>query len=578
MATQRICPECDARSDATICPRCGCRTIAERRPDDQADPLVGKVLDQRYRIEAVIGRGGMGSVYRGIQLSTKQVVAVKVIKPEYSEDTEAVKRFHREAKTASQLTHPHTIRVFDFGQSEEGHLYMVLEYLNGRTLSRARKTEGKFSERRIAGIASEVCQSLMEAHGRGLVHRDLKPDNIMLLDVPGHPNFVKVLDFGIAKFLSGSSTESNLTRAGAVVGTPQYMAPEQALGSYTTTSAVDIYALGVVIYEALTGIKPFDGDSAVGILMAHARNPIPDLPADCPVSPEMRALLRRMLAKDPRARPTAAELASAFERIKVMAPDVGVWLPQAPVPEVEHEQETILVDVSSAPPATKGPAVTDDYSLDSGKTRVLTLEPGAEAEVEARPQGATRWPLVVAGLVSLAALSGFLFWLGTRQEDGVSATEQVATVQTPAAAVEEPPAAKAAAKETAAVEAPSSKATPASFTVRFESVPPGAQVYDGPRELGKTPFDAVMAGPEGSRTFVFRLPNFRDAEVKAEVKAGAVVSARLERTGQPQAKVGRTKLIQLTPKPAQPQPAPQAAPKPQDAPKPPPKRFRPLGE
>ncbi|MBM4397995.1 MAG: serine/threonine protein kinase, partial [Deltaproteobacteria bacterium] len=299
----RICPECDARISLEVCPTCGIKTLMERRTEARKDPLLGRTLDGRYRIESIIGRGGMGAVYRGLQLATGQVVAIKVVRAEAAEDLDAAKRFHREARAASLLTHPHTIRVFDFGQSEDGDLYMVLEHLTGRTLGKARKAEGRFPEARIVRIAGEVCQSLMEAHAVNLAHRDMKPDNVMLLDTPGHPDFVKVLDFGIAKFLSGSSGESQVTRTGAVVGTPHYMSPEQAQGVRLLTPAIDVYALGVIVHEAVAGTKPFDGDSAFEILMSHARNPIPELPPDCAVTPALRTLVRRMLAKDPAARP-----------------------------------------------------------------------------------------------------------------------------------------------------------------------------------------------------------------------------------------------------------------------------------
>jgi len=240
--TTRICPECDLRTEEAVCPRCQSRTIRERRGAEGPDPMVGRILDGRYRIESLIGRGGMGAVYRGVQLATKQTVAIKLIRSDVAEDVEAAKRFHREARAASLLSHPHSVRVFDFGESEEGDLYLVLEYPAGRTLGKVLRAEGPLAELRAAKVGLEVAQSLSEAHGHGLVHRDLKPENIMLLNVAGDADFVKVLDFGIAKFLSGSSGESSVTRTGAMVGTPQYMAPEQAQGKQGLTAAVALRA------------------------------------------------------------------------------------------------------------------------------------------------------------------------------------------------------------------------------------------------------------------------------------------------------------------------------------------------
>jgi serine/threonine-protein kinase len=159
-------------------------------------------------LESLVGRGGMGAVYRAIQIAMNKPVALKVVRPEFVANLETAKRFHREAKAASTLSHPHTIRVFDFGQTPERELYMVMELLPGQSLGRVLREEGRLSHPRAVAITAQVASSLTEAHERGLVHRDLKPDNVFLLEVGSERDFVKVLDFGIAKFLSGSSGDS----------------------------------------------------------------------------------------------------------------------------------------------------------------------------------------------------------------------------------------------------------------------------------------------------------------------------------------------------------------------------------
>jgi len=199
------------------------------------------------------------------------------------------------------LSHPHSIKVFDFGQSEDGDLYMVMEYLDGKSLGKALKTDGPFAPSRALKIVGEVAQSLAEAHSVGLVHRDLKPDNVMLLDIFGDPDFVKVLDFGIAKFME--SGEAAVTRTGVAVGTPHYMAPEQARGRQNLGPSADLYALGVMLFELLSGAKPYDAESSVEVLFMHVQNPIPELPDDCPASDSLRDLVRRMMAKAPRLGP-----------------------------------------------------------------------------------------------------------------------------------------------------------------------------------------------------------------------------------------------------------------------------------
>ncbi len=373
----RICPDCETPTDDMLCPKCGHRTLRERRIGDIRDPLLGTVLDGRYRIESSIGRGGMGTVYRGVQLATGQVVAIKVIRAESAADMESAKRFHREARAASLLTHPHTIRVFDFGESENGDLYMVLEFLAGKTLGKFLRGDERLSEVRVAKVFCEIAQSLSEAHAAGLAHRDLKPDNVMLVDAFGDPDFVKVLDFGIAKFLSGSSGESSVTRTGAVVGTPHYMSPEQASGSRQLSPAVDVYALGVMLFEALSGRKPYDSDSPLNILMAHVREPIPDLPASIKVSIEMRRLIRRMLDKDAARRPTAPQVAGELERLRMLLM-VG--------------QVASSVDPASG----MDPMVTQPMGsrLPEGTPRQVVLEPGPEGR-EARGQGPRGTPIGV---------------------------------------------------------------------------------------------------------------------------------------------------------------------------------------
>jgi serine/threonine-protein kinase len=331
---QRFCPECETRTDEAVCPACGLRTLRERAPESRVDPLLGRVLEGRYRIDEIIGRGGMGAVYKGVQLATEQTVAIKVILSEHSENVDAVRRFHREARAASLLSHPHSIRVIDFGQAEDCTLYMVLEFLAGRTLAKVLHDEGAVAERRVAKIAGEIGQTLAEAHAVGLVHRDLKPENVMLLDVTGDADFVKVLDFGIAKMVAGSG-EAHVTRTGSVVGTPHYMAPELAQGrSQPTTGAIDVYALGVMCYQALSGSLPFDGDSPLKIVFSHVQSQVPVLAPELLVSDGMRRLVERMLAKDPAARPTAAELVKAFERLREGHADLPLL---APAPGAEAE-------------------------------------------------------------------------------------------------------------------------------------------------------------------------------------------------------------------------------------------------
>lgn len=301
--------------DAQECPTCDARTYTVATLDAVADPFIGKTLEGRYRIDGIIGRGGMGRVYRGTRVATGGAVAIKVIRAELASNLSAVKRFHREARSASMLSHPHTIRIFDFGQAESGELYMAMEYLSGRLLGSVIRSAGAMGTAETVKIAGEIAQSLAEAHAAGLAHRDLKPDNVMLVEAVGKRDFVKVLDFGIAKVLSTDSSDSVVTGTGAIVGTPHYMAPELATGERNITTAVDIYAFGVILFEMLSGRRPFEAETPLAVLLKHVSDPVPPLPAETIVPEELRGLLVRMLAKAPADRPTAEEVLATLGAI-----------------------------------------------------------------------------------------------------------------------------------------------------------------------------------------------------------------------------------------------------------------------
>ncbi|HEX4460211.1 MAG TPA: serine/threonine-protein kinase, partial [Polyangia bacterium] len=200
-----------------------------RRADDPTDPLLGRVLGGRYRLLERLGQGGMGTVYRATHTLMEKPVAVKILRPEMATDAEAIARFHREARSASRLDHDHCIRVTDFGQSDDGHLFLVMELLDGVSLSHVTR-RGPVPPGRAAAVGVAVAEALAHAHEQGLIHRDLKPDNVFLARRAKGREIVKVLDFGLAKLASDSALGPSITRDGTVFGTPEYMAPEQAEG------------------------------------------------------------------------------------------------------------------------------------------------------------------------------------------------------------------------------------------------------------------------------------------------------------------------------------------------------------
>jgi hypothetical protein len=258
------------------------------------DPLLGKVLADRFEMLDRIGEGGMGTVYRARQVSVDRIVAIKVLNPQIANDPQWVPRFINEAKACSKLQHPNTVRLIDFGQTRDGLLFMAMEFLDGMAIRTAIDRFGRMQPQRVMKIISQCCQSLSEAHALGIIHRDIKPDNIFLVTLGGQPDFVKILDFSVAK-LKQASGSAMQTQAGVVFGTPNYMSPEQGRG-LPLDARSDIYALGIVAYEMLMGRPPFTSQNPMEVLAMHVRTPVPPMVG---VPDPVAQVVMRSLAKDP---------------------------------------------------------------------------------------------------------------------------------------------------------------------------------------------------------------------------------------------------------------------------------------
>jgi serine/threonine-protein kinase len=274
-------------------------TRKKSRP--KTDPLIGRTVGGRYSIHSKIGVGGMGVVYKAKQGAVDRDIAIKVLIPSKltndGDDESVIRRFHLEARASSKLIHPNTITIYDFGQDEDGLLYIAMEFLDGIPLNMALR-DGPMESSRVVAIMTQICSSLSEAHRKGIIHRDLKPDNIFLLEMNGQADFVKVLDFGVAK-IRDTQGEKTLTQAGMIFGTPKYMSPEQARCMELDPRS-DLYSLGVMMYQMLTGHVPFDADDQISILLQHCGDPPPPMDeAVCAVvPPELRAVVFRALEKD----------------------------------------------------------------------------------------------------------------------------------------------------------------------------------------------------------------------------------------------------------------------------------------
>jgi len=270
------------------------------------DPLIGETVAGRFKVEELIGQGGMGKVYRARHLALDRVVCLKMLKPALLEDPTVVGRFEREALAASRLNHPNSIQVLDFGRNElDGTLFIAMEYVQGKDLRAILRDEWPLREERLCHIMAQVLAALGEAHAHNVIHRDLKPENIMVEQRRNQPDAVKVLDFGIAKILD--SNLPGLTRADVVCGTPQYMAPEQATGG-KLDARCDLYAVGIMLYQLTTGELPFDGGSSMDVLTRQVHEaPVPPRKRVASISQPMEALILRVLSKDPNRRPQSAE-------------------------------------------------------------------------------------------------------------------------------------------------------------------------------------------------------------------------------------------------------------------------------
>ena len=262
----------------------------------QEGDMVGSVLEGAYRITRLIGEGGMGAVYEAVQLRLNKRVAVKLMARELAANREAIARFHREAEITSHLGHPHLVTVVDFGQVESGEPYLVMEYLEGEDLDHRLRRVSRMSIEAAVHVTRQVASALGAAHDQGIVHRDLKPGNVFLLQIPGEPDFVKVLDFGISKV---KAARTQLTSASAVMGTPNYMSPEQATGMIDDIDhRTDQWALACIAWEMLLGRGPFVADDVAALLYQIINlNPHPLAPRVPGLSPEVERVLRRALSK-----------------------------------------------------------------------------------------------------------------------------------------------------------------------------------------------------------------------------------------------------------------------------------------
>jgi serine/threonine-protein kinase len=372
--------------------------------DDSGVAAIGTVLADRYRIDGVLGNGGMGRVYHAEHTAIGKPVAIKVLHAALGKNREAAIRFQREAMASGRLDHPNIVNVIDFGTLDDGCLYLVMEALEGEDLGQRLDREKRIPWAESLAIMRGVLLGLRHAHDRGVVHRDIKPDNIFLANRDGE-GVVKILDFGIAKLQIALSEDQQATRAGITVGTPKYLSPEQAVGS-AITPACDVYSCSVVLFEMLVGRAPFVGDDPLALLTAHAGGVVPpfhELAPDLEVPDGLEELVRHGLAKM-----VADRIGSALEyvqRIDELLRAHGSEVPATPTPA--RFSATALPFAATAVLMTPPPRpVAPDAAVNAASEAV------AEAVAEpSRPRRrATARRLAVGGLLLAGGAAGLFFW------------------------------------------------------------------------------------------------------------------------------------------------------------------------
>jgi serine/threonine-protein kinase len=459
---------CGAEYDdeTNFCGSCGV-PVKARGSDSSQEYTVAEVFGS-YRLVQQIGQGGMGRVFIAEHTRLERRVALKMLRSEFSDNAEAVKRFFSEARAVNRIKHENIIEITDFVENAQGHSFYIMELLEGVDLRKLRLAQGALPIGRAVRIAIQVCRGLGAAHQAGIVHRDLKPDNIFLIDRPDRKDFVKLLDFGVAKLMDDGvdSISTYRTTAGLVVGTPEYMSPEQASGGPADRRS-DIYALGVILFEMITGQRPFDAPSAREVMAQHVTvappRPSKILRFGQTIPSALEDLILACLKKAPEDRPQTVQ-------------------------EVEHRLDEIA--------------------------RRLSVSVSSAERVRSRWND-RRWRIGVAAMALGLVVAGVFARAERRNRRDVGGATSAGAITT---GVQTQTATAAAA------------ATPATIEVAFDSVPPGATVLRSRdnKPLGTTPFSARFVPSPAQEVFEFSKPGWRSRRKELSLVSSTDLAISLE--------------------------------------------------
>ncbi|WP_437758603.1 serine/threonine-protein kinase [Sorangium sp. So ce1389] len=537
------CPTCRTEhADGVVaCPR-DAETLSPDPALPGADPdLAPGTPVGEYRIEAKIGVGGFGTVYRAMHPVIGKAAAIKVLSRQCSANPQLVSRFIAEARAVNQIRHRNIIDIFSFGALEDGRHYYVMELLEGMTLDAYRRKRGRLPPAEALPILVKIARALDAAHAAGIAHRDLKPENVFLIFDEDGAIFPKLLDFGIAKLLGESSTTAHKTRTGHLIGTPLYMSPEQCRGR-NVDHRTDVYSFGILAYELLAGAPPFDGETAFDLLMKHTSEPAPPVSSlTTHLSPALDAPLLRMLEKDPASRP--ASLLEATAALVEAARGAGYDVPagllrasDAAVGSGGSDAAGRRARIAAAEPLAAGLAPTQpgpvaDASTGPNGTETV-LQRSLPGKVESTPAAASRRRAALAAVAILGVAAAAALTLHLAGSEPLADAPRAPALAAPESAALLAPVAPApaasAAPAPADVPTASARAAPPEVELQIQATPKEIEVWSEGKLVGKAP--GPLRLPRGRAVkLTFKSPGYQEQAQEFPAEADGALTVSLKR-------------------------------------------------